>query len=111
MSSISHIRQIFIKMENIITSLKSYQILTFPKGDNKITTKELLDRICEHYGFDSDEHRERIRLELWSGPIGSKQIQLDLCKYIPDKYDTIWVRGYVIDGNIISNINENNQYI
>lgn len=87
------IKQIFIKVENIITPLKSYQVLTFSKGDDPITTKELLDRICQHYGFITEK---RIRLELWSGPIGSKRIQLDLCKDIPDKYDTIWVRGYVI---------------
>ncbi len=94
LSQIAQIRQIFIKVENIVTPLQSYQVLTFQREDDPITSKELLNRICEHYGFITEK---RIRLELWSGPIGSKRIQLDLCKYIPDKYDTIWVRGYAIE--------------
>ena len=89
-------KQLFIKVENISTPLKSYQVFTFLRDNDSITTIDLIDRIKEHYGFiDSEE--KRIRLELWSGPIGSKRIQLDLCKYIPDKYDTIWVRGYLSD--------------
>ncbi len=89
------VKQLFIKVENILTQLKSYQVFTFPKDDDPITTIDLIKRIREHYGF-IDDNEKRIRLELWSGPIGSKRIQLDLCKHIPDKYDTIWVRGYVI---------------
>lgn len=88
------IKQLFIKVENISTPIKSYQVFTFLS--DPITIKELIEKIKLHYGFiDSEE--KRIRLELWTGPIGSKRIQLNLYEYIPDKYDTIWVRGYILN--------------
>lgn len=92
-------KQLFIKVENIVTPHKSYQVFNFIKNDDPITVQDLIKSIKEHYGF-IDSEVNKIRLELWSGPIGSKRIRLDCCKHIPDKYDTIWVRGYVNQDNI-----------
>ncbi len=85
-------KQIFIKVENIATPLQSYQVISY--SDDIISSEELLNKISEHYGFSSNS--KQIRLELWSGPIGTNRVRLDTLKNIPDKYTNIWVRGYLI---------------
>jgi len=87
-------RQIFTKVENITTQFQSYQVFSFPQEQEVITSEELLNRIKEHYQFHSKT--ERIRLELWSGPLGSKRVRLDTLKEIPREYNTIWIRGFLL---------------
>ncbi len=91
-------RIFYVKVENILTNLNSYQVITVNISEDTVKTKELLYKIKEHYSFPDID---KIRLELWSGPIGSKRVRLDLFQDIPDKYDNIWVRGYLQTDNQI----------
>ncbi len=84
-------RQIFIKLENIESPLTSYQVISFP--NTIITLNELISRIRDHYNITS----QSIRLELWTGPLGTRRVQIDNYKYVPENYDTFWVRGYIIN--------------
>jgi hypothetical protein len=90
--------QFFIKVENIITPLKTYQVIEFSPDSDKISPIELINKIMDHYNLKSNN---RIRLELWSGSIcASQRVRLDNLEYIPDKYRNIWVRGYIVDENL-----------
>jgi hypothetical protein len=88
-------RQIFIKLENIATPLTSYQVLSFP--NTYITVNELISRIRYHYNIPNETHEVAIRLELWTGPLGTKRVQIDNFEYVPNMYDTFWVRGYLVN--------------
>lgn len=69
------------------------------KGTNVIyasSTQELMDKICQRYGFQ-DNHKQY--LQLWSGQLGTpKRERLDQFEYIPNIYDTIWIRA-VLNNN------------
>ncbi len=88
-------KQFFIKVENISTPIQSYQVFNF--DDDAVTPQELIAKIRDRYNF---KETEKIRLELWTGPMGSSEREcIDWCKVIPDKFTTLWVKGYVINQN------------
>ena len=89
-------RQFFVKIENITTPRKSYEVFNF--NEDTVTPQELLSQIRERYTF---KETNRIRLELWTGPLGSQESEcIDWYKIIPDKFNTFWVRGYIMDEKI-----------
>ncbi len=102
-----HTRIFYVKIENILVNLNSYQVITVNISEDTVKTNELLYKIKEHYNFPDID---KIRLELWSGPIGSKRVRLDLFQDIPDKYDNIWVRGYLLMDNKTNNQIDNAEF-
>ncbi len=100
-------RIFYVKLENILTSLNTYQVITVNIYNDTVKTIDLIQQIKHHYSFPDID---KIRLELWSGPIGSKRIRLDLFEDIPDKYDNIWVRGYLLMDNKTNNQIDNAEF-
>jgi hypothetical protein len=100
-------RIFYVKLENILTSLNTYQVITVNIYNDTVKTIDLIQQIKHHYSFPDID---KIRLELWSGPIGSKRIRLDLFEDIPDKYDNIWVRGYLLIDNKTNNQIDNAEF-
>ena len=77
----------FVKIENVNlpSNMKGTRVV------NAITSAELLEKICQIYGFNE---AKKSQLELWSGPLGYIGRQrLDTCEIIPEGYEYIWVRA------------------
>ena len=79
-------RRYYIKTDNISVPdrLRNIQAI------DAESTKDLLDKINQRYGFPTISD---IHLELWSGQIGQKRERLDIMEMIPSHYDIVWIRG------------------
>lgn len=77
----------YVKVDNIIVSDEYKSIKLF----EAYNTKELISKICEYYGFKSNN---KITIQLWSAQMGAVlRERLDILEVIPGSYEFIWVRG------------------